>query len=91
MTIWTGSDNTANAHWNCKGSTTTTTGPAAHLVQVQALHQQEQRHVHCMIAFQALQTLWQTFAHDSGIHPTLVFSLISTCFTHIPSFGNCTP
>ena len=43
-TVWTGSDNTANVYWMRKGSTTTT-GPAAHLLRLQAHHQRLHRYV----------------------------------------------
>ena len=43
-TVWTGSDNTANVHWLRKGSTTTT-GPPAHLLRIQAMHQRYHRYV----------------------------------------------
>ena len=43
-TIWTASDNTANVYWLRKGSTTTT-GPPAHLLRIQAHHQRYHRYV----------------------------------------------
>ena len=43
-TVWTGSDNTANVYWLRKGSTTTT-GPPAHLLRIQAFHQRFHRYV----------------------------------------------
>ena len=43
-TVWTGSDNTANVYWMRKGSTTTT-GPPAYLLRIQAFHQRYHRYV----------------------------------------------
>ena len=43
-TVWTGSDNTANVYWLRKGSTTTT-GPPAHLLRIQAHHCRYHRYV----------------------------------------------
>ena len=44
ITVWTGSDNIANVCWLRKGSTTTT-GPPAHLLRLQAHHQRYHRYV----------------------------------------------
>jgi hypothetical protein len=43
-TVYTLSDNTPAAAWQSKGSTTTT-GPAAYLLRLQALHQRQHRYV----------------------------------------------
>ena len=43
-TLWTGSDNVANVYWLRKGSTTTV-GPPAYLLRIQAHHQRYHRYV----------------------------------------------
>ena len=75
-TVWTGLDNMANVHWNQKGSTTTM-GPAACLLQAQALHQWKHQ---CVPLHDCVLGTANALADDCSQPWTLTDNALLSCF-----------
>ena len=82
-TIVTLSDNIANVYWLWKESTTTM-GPAAYLLQLQA-HYQRFRcccSIHCMTTSQAQQMIWLIYVLVLGVSLILNYFLLLIFISH---------